>query len=926
MDYATVVDQAVKQFYAAGNNEAHTWLLQVQASPEAWTFVWQLLDPSKSWEVQFFAASTLHAKISKQWDEVPKNEYSALQERLLNSIKQSNTPKFVLSKLCQALAAFLAHSSNDLESKDKDKSLVEELIEILPYNSPPALELLLRVLSSIPEEFERRQGLRRTKMRDGLVSSWCKTTWLLQQVFATCNPSIQDNDNTLYLLGIECALSWLKIGQLPLDITGQIYHYLLIAASHYAPNRENSQGDNTSSWEIVQDCLIAIVTHPELHKRPQTLWEWSRSLVTMAKQHKEKYFCEILTAIGEAHSRTFLLALAGEGDETQKWTSEGLIELLLECSEQRGRYPTEETRSCIPFGFWFSLQDDLGTVDQPLENRALLALKPIYARLANALLQKSTLPSSQSESGDADERELFRCYRQDAADTLDYCYRVLGQDLLVLLGQRLSQPLGNTQKWTDVESTLHAFEALADRVNTEETHYVPALMDLVLSHIPYDIYPGEVLACACSTMGAYAEWIAEHPDPWLERVLHFVTLGLMRGSVTAPRASMALKDITRECGIHLAPYAPSILSTIGRTLPNVTSEGGEGQRLMYAAGKLLNTLPTAEEQLTHLDATLGLCIMKIQELLKQPLFIARIAVTNQLKMATMFFLTLESPIGKAVLDGLLPIFNQIIVHPEWSQDNATLEAMHTCAQRSLSSLLHPETDARPLLTILSTSYKNWPHPAALKLLSQLVLLFGRDPDNVIGPVFADLSSITLGGIKACQSVRGDLSDWSDLMEAYLSLLAQICKKNAAMLLQVPDQIPDMLRCGMTCLILPQTGAAKAAGSFLTHAIMQSPHLQTFIQPIGQELVFVILQCIGGEVPRNSLEPHAEVLLALNKTCSEWILQWLRTALESQSGPAANNSDKEIFMRNVLRERISKRRLCDVLKDFSLKCRQQTIGL
>lgn len=47
MDYATLVEQAVGQFYSAGNNEAHSWLLQVQASPEAWNFSWQLLDPSK---------------------------------------------------------------------------------------------------------------------------------------------------------------------------------------------------------------------------------------------------------------------------------------------------------------------------------------------------------------------------------------------------------------------------------------------------------------------------------------------------------------------------------------------------------------------------------------------------------------------------------------------------------------------------------------------------------------------------------------------------------------------------------------------------------------------------------------------------------------------------------------------------------------
>lgn len=305
----------------------------------------------------------------------------------------------------------------------------------------------------------------------------------------------------------------------------------------------------------------------------------------------------------------------------------------------------------------------------------------------------------------------------------------------------------------------------------------------------------QILGCACSTLGAYAEWIGEHPDPWLEKVLQLVTVGLTRNAVNAPFASMALKDLSRECASNLAPFAPSILNTIGQTLPNVTPGSGEALRLMYATGKLLNTLPTIEQQLAHLDATLGLCIVKIQQLLEQPLFAARVNVTNQLKMVTTFFTTLQGMIAKAVLDGLLPLFNQIVTHPQWSQDNATLEAMHMCAQKSLAALAHPETEARPLLPILVNSYKTWPHPAALNLLQMFVLLFGRDPDNVIGPVLAEISSITLSGVKACRSVQGDLSDWSDLLEAYLGVLAQICKKNARMLLQIPDQITDMLQCG-----------------------------------------------------------------------------------------------------------------------------------
>lgn len=45
-------------------------------------------------------------------------------------------------------------------------------------------------------------------------------------------------------------------------------------------------------------------------------------------------------------------------------------------------------------------------------------------------------------------------------------------------------------------------------------------------------------------------------------------------------------------------------------------------------------------------------------------------------------------------------------------------------------------------------------------------------------------------------------------------------------------------------MLPESATIRAAGHFLTHAIMQSPHLQTFVQPIGQHLVCVILQCVG----------------------------------------------------------------------------------
>lgn len=537
------------------------------------------------------------------------------------------------------------------------------------------------------------------------------------------------------------------------------------------------------------------LTHPELHRRPVLLWEWAESLTWAARQEGGRAFYEVLTALGETHSRAILLALSSGTDEKQRWTANELIEMLLECSELPGRYPIDEKSSCVPFGFWYALQDDLYTLDPPLEARASLALKPVYARLAQALLRKATLPSSPAEAGDEDERELLRCYRQDAADTLAYCYNVLGGELLQLLGQRLSQPPEAFEGWTEVESMLHAFKALSESVGTQETRYVPSLTEVVLSRIPYHQYPGEVLASACTAIGAYAEWIGEHPDPWLEGSLRLVSLGLAQGPVTAPAASMALKDLARECGPHLAPLAPSVLETIGRTLPNVPPGGGEGLRLMYAAGKLLNSLPSTDLQLQHVDSTLGPCVRRLHELLRLSPSKARVSVVNQLKMATTLFSTLEGTVGKAVLDGLLPLFSQIVADPEWGKDYVTLEAVSMCAQRSLSSLPHPKVEALPLLPLLVASYKTVPHPGALNLLRQLVLLYGRDSSSVIAPIFSELNSYTLNGVATTRTIGTNLSELSDLLEAYLSLLAQICKKNPRILLHVPDQISETLRCG-----------------------------------------------------------------------------------------------------------------------------------
>lgn len=116
------LEKAVTLFYrseAGQQAEAHQWLTEAQNSHQAWSFVWDLLHPSRvnilvitqlyiltltflqTSEVQFFAATTLHTKLLKNWNEVPEDHYEVLKKRILEAIiNYAMGPKIVLNRLC----------------------------------------------------------------------------------------------------------------------------------------------------------------------------------------------------------------------------------------------------------------------------------------------------------------------------------------------------------------------------------------------------------------------------------------------------------------------------------------------------------------------------------------------------------------------------------------------------------------------------------------------------------------------------------------------------------------------------------------------------------------------------------------------------------------------------------------------------------
>lgn len=124
------------------------------------------------------------------------------------------------------------------------------------------------------------------------------------------------------------------------------------------------------------------------------------------------------------------------------------------------------------------------------------------------MLRKSMFPNENNQNWSSDDRETFRCYRQDIADTFMYCYNVLNLELLDIVSTQLNNALQkcnvtgtavNGNYWNEIETCLHAFSAVAESIEWENL-YLPKLMN-VLKEIPYGQLHTKVLTSALETVG-----------------------------------------------------------------------------------------------------------------------------------------------------------------------------------------------------------------------------------------------------------------------------------------------------------------------------------------------------------------------------------------------------------------------------------------
>uniref|UniRef100_A0A8C7G1D7 Importin 13 n=1 Tax=Oncorhynchus kisutch TaxID=8019 RepID=A0A8C7G1D7_ONCKI len=101
----------------------------------------------------------------------------------------------------------------------------------------------------------------------------------------------------------------------------------------------------------------------------------------------------------------------------------------------------------------------------------------------------------------------------------------------------------------------------------------------------------------------------------------------------------------------------------------------------------------------------------------------------------------------------------------------------------------------------------------------------------------------------------------------------------------------------------------------------APMVSQLSEMLGQ-MYSTIPQAIGGGSSRSLMEQFAEVLFSLNKHCFPLLTVWLKEALQAQGFPSTRvtTEQKDTFTQQILRERVNKRRMKDIVKEFTLVCR------
>ncbi|KAK3567916.1 hypothetical protein QTP86_027266, partial [Hemibagrus guttatus] len=946
-------------------NLAQKWLAQAQASPQAWHFCWTLLSLDKVGtkvtvtrypilfqyteqlssqglfkdttvpEIQFFGASTLHGKISNHWHDLSPDLRESLRSQLVSHVCHfALGPKLVLTRLCVALGSLILRTL-----LDSWPSAVPDLLQAF-QSADGAAEAhgqrlaLLEVLTVLPEELLSRKFTSgdRSRLQAALAQEWTLLCPLLRELLR-CESSACDVKER----ALRCLPSWLPLGVDLGQSEGVVQDSLelLKVPELFDTAVESVVGAlSVPDWQRSADSLVKLLPHV------LELQEQLKRAVQDRDMETSHGICRVVVALGETHCRTLL-------EQIGHWQGfQALVSMILSCTAVPGHYPVDETSSSLTLTFWYTLQDDITSLDSEKQTFYLQLYRPVYFQLVDVLLHKARFPNEHDyASWSSDDKEQFRTYRVDISDTLMCVYELLGPELLRKLYDKLGVLLTDTTRshsspwqvgisFLDIEALLFGFQSIADTVDVSYSDVIPGLIGLVPLISTNSVQLTETVMF---TLGSLAEWLADHPV-MVPAVLRVVLPALSDADLSVSSVS-TLKRICRECKHHLYPHANDILASSQDALIKRIHKIPQSTWLMQGLGFLLSAMPD-EEIPEKLLSLLSPHIQDLERLASQtPNPATKHSTLQVLGLISSLFSTLdlrthaEGPDGVkgrrfaahnnpvvVMLQQVLPLIQTLL--SKWLKDTDVVEASCAVFERSLKTLGGDFAPLVPqLCELISQLFSTYPQASALDLIQQLLHVFACEKEHVssIAAVLELVTNITMSVF------QHGASDHPDVVESFMKLHAQVLKRKPDLYRSEGLDIRVVFYCGILAFKFPEVPTLKSTCVLFTELMSHCedvPAVRDVLQEDGLLLLQTLLEAIGIQAHRGLLEHLAEVLFSISLHCPRLLVTRLRDALQPDAFPCAliTPEHKERFCQQILREQVSKWKMRDLVKEFSLLCR------
>ena len=425
-------------------------------------------------------------------------------------------------------------------------------------------------------------------------------------------------------------------------------------------------------------------------------------------------------------------------------------------------------------------------------------------------------------------------------------------------------------------------------------------------------------------LGGLGDWLVCHPGH-IEELLPFLLSGMSDASKEIMSScSLSLQDICQECNELLSQEsALKILQVCRETLQRSHCPSNVAVRAFQITGSVLSVLPKSKLE-SELEVMVVPLLHKLKILLESKNVVPEVydEIRHCLNCVTSLYTSLD-PYEESPVHPISLVYEQMITLFPLLKDFCTVEtvvlAATGCIYKAVQIVrerLSPFIGAT--CQLLYELFSIQPQVSILNVSALVIGMFGSEEAtlNVIRQFFEAI-------LTSCLNLDGNEN--TDCMEGFMDLLCKVIKTVPEFLFGQKERQAAVLKSALMVMTFQELPTMKNACHFLSTYVSSLSIYEgdkEILFSFGKSLVGQLLLCIGATAPRTHLDSYSDILLALNKSFPSELAVWLQEVLITENFPTAipSSKEKEQFKKSVIRERSSKSRMRELVKNFGVLCR------